>query len=295
MRGLRLVLISAVVLGAIAAIAVGCGGGGKKTINVDGGQVQVGGDLPSDFPKDFPVYKGANFQGSYTSTQEGITGTAVSWETGDGVSDVKSFYDKEFKDGPWKSTTTGSAGDSAYWVATSSDGKKAAYVFVSTASGKTSIVATVGDNPETSSGSQEGSPTSESSSGDTPTSGGGETPEANATLPAEASLPSSFPKDRLPFPSGARVTSVTSASSGGTNTFYLEVYVKDAPDKVSEYFKNELPKNNWTQTLTSESGGQFFLTFTGSGDATDESVTLSIAQSETAGYTAVTLVVAVKG
>lgn len=293
MRGLRLVLIPAVVLGAIAAIAVGCGGG-KKTINVGDGKVQVGGSLPSDFPKDFPVYKGANFQGSYTSTQEGITGTAVSWETGDSPDKVKSFYESAFKDGPWKSSTTGSAGDGAFWVATSSDGKKAAYVFVSTASGKTSIVATVGDNPEASSGTPEATATSESTSNDTPTSGGDETPAANATLPAEATLSSDFPTNRVPFPSGARVTSTSSVSSGGTKTFYVELYVKDTPANVNDYFKNEVPKKGWTEALSSESGGQYFLTFSSSGGATDEAVTVTVEQSETAGYALVSLAVVVK-
>lgn len=285
----------------VAAIAVGCGGGGKKTIKVGDTKIEVGGSLPSSFPKDFPIYKGAAFKGSFSSTQQGISGTAANWESGDSVDKVKSYYDQQFKDGPWKSTASGTSGDTAFWTADSSDGKQTAYVSVSKQNSKTAVVVIVGDKSSLSGGGEEASPTSSSSSSKktaaTPSSesGGGETPSAAATLPAEGKLSSDFPTDRVPFPSGSRVTNTTSLSSGGVKTFYVELYVKDAPNKVNDYFKGELPKHDWTNAFTSESNGEFFQTFSGADTSSNEGVTLNISQSDTPGYSKVELTVTLKG
>jgi hypothetical protein len=287
-----ILLIPPVVL--LAAIAVGCGGGGKKTITVGNTKVEVGGSLPSNFPKDFPVYKGASFKGSTSSTEGGITGTAATWETSDSVDKVKSYYDQQFQDGPWKSSASGNSGDTAFWTADSSDGKNTAYIGVSTQSGKTDIVVIVGDKSAISgSATEEASPPSSNSSSDqTSTSSSGDTA---ATLPAEAKLSSDFPTDRVPFPSGARITNTSSLTSGGVKTFYVEVYVEDTPGNVNDYFKNELPKHNWTDSLSSESNGEFFQTYSGADPSSNEGVTLNVSQSDTPGYTKVDLTVMLPG
>ena len=295
MNRISLLLLPFLVIG---AIAVGCGGGGKKTVDLGGGnKVSVGGGVPSDFPGDFPKYKGADVQGSATGTQGGIKGTVVTWTTGDSVDKVTEFYKQAFKDGPWKSSTEGTVSGSSYWSADSSDGKNTAYVMVSSADGKTNIVAVVGPKDDGSSSSSDSTSTSDSSSSseDTPTSdssSSSEPTQSSEPLPDEVKLSSDFPSDRVPLPSGARVTSDSSFSSGGQQTSSIEVYVKDKPENVSEYFKTEAPKKGWENAFSSQSNGEYLLTFS---TADSEGLTISIQESDTPDYAKVTLVVSVQG
>lgn len=301
MKKIPLLLLPFLILG---AIAVGCGGGGgKKTIDIGGGnKVSVGGGIPSDFPSSFPTYKGASVVGSLAGkNMGGVTGEWVSWETGDSVDKVTQFYNEQFKSGSWKATANGTANGSSYWMADSSDGKNTAYVMVSNASGKTNIVAVVGPKESSSSSSGESTSTSSGSATETsPTesssssssSSGEATSSSSEPLPAEVKLSSDFPTDRVPLPSGARITSDSSFSSSGTKTSSIEVYIKDTAANVSDYFKNEAPKHNWTNAASYSANGQYFLTFQG---ATNESLSVSIEDSTTSGYVKATIVVVVTG
>jgi len=288
MRKLFLVLAPAMLIG---LLAFGCGGD-SKSIKVGDTKIDLSNKVPSDFPKDFPVYKGADVQGSATGTEKGISGTVVTWQTGDDLDKVKDFYDKAFEDGPWKSSSTGSSGDGSFWIANSADGKKTAYIGTSRSGNKTAIVVTVGDNGDASSDGGDDTPTS-SSSKKTATSSGddsssdGEDPSSDsspepAELPDEANLSKDFPSDRVPFPSGSRVTSTSSFSSNGAKSYFVEVYIKDSVEHVDDYFKTELKKHGWTDAFASESDGEYFITFTG--DSDKEAVTIAIAQSDTPGY-----------
>ena len=288
MRKLFLVLAPAMLIG---LLAFGCGGD-SKSIKVGDTKIDLSNKVPSDFPKDFPVYKGADVQGSATGTEKGISGTVVTWQTGDDLDKVKDFYDKAFEDGPWKSSSTGSSGDGSFWIANSADGKKTAYIGTSRRGNKTAIVVTVGDNGDASSDGGDDTPTS-SSSKKTATSSGddsssdGEDPSSDsspepAELPDEANLSKDFPSDRVPFPSGSRVTSTSSFSSNGAKSYFVEVYIKDSVEHVDDYFKTELKKHGWTDAFASESDGEYFITFTG--DSDKEAVTIAIAQSDTPGY-----------
>ncbi len=288
MRKLFLVLAPAMLIG---LLAFGCGGD-SKSIKVGDTKIDLSNKVPSDFPKDFPVYKGADVQGSATGTEKGISGTVVTWQTGDDLDKVKDFYDKAFEDGPWKSSSTGSSGDGSFWIANSADGKKTAYIGTSRRGNKTAIVVTVGDNDDASSDGGDDTPTS-SSSKKTATSSGddsssdGEDPSSDsspepAELPDEANLSKDFPSDRVPFPSGSRVTSTSSFSSNGAKSYFVEVYIKDSVEHVDDYFKTELKKHGWTDAFASESDGEYFITFTG--DSDKEAVTIAIAQSDTPGY-----------
>jgi len=282
------------IVGAVAA--AGCGGGGSKTVNIPGGgQVSVSDKLPDGWPSDYPVYSGAKVQGSTRSTAEGITGTSVIWETGDSVQKVTDFYTEAFKSGKWKSSSNGQVNDSSYFAGENSDGSQVHYVTVSKGDGdKTTITAIVGDKPKDSSSSSDGSdgasPTD--SSDDSSSSSDSSTPEP-ATLPAEVKISKDFPTDRVPFPSGARITSSSSFGGGGSQTYSVELYVKDTPEKVADYFSTELPKHNWSNAFTSNSNGEYYLTF--SNEAADgssqESVTVSSVAADVDGYTHATLLV----
>jgi len=289
----------------LVAVASACGGGSSKTVNIPGGgKVSVNtGKLPSDFPSDFPVYSGASFQGSVSGGDSSSKGTAATWDTGDSVDKVKSYYDDQLNGtSKWKQVaTTNSNGSVSFIFQDKDDSNKGGIVVISTQDNKTQILVTVGNGLNGSGG--DSTPSDSSSSGGSSSSGSDTTPSSSSgsatevpssqPLPAEATLSSDFPKDRVPFPSGARVTSASNIASGGQNMYIIEIYVKDSPDNVNDYFKNELPKHDWTSSTTSNQGGQFFQAW---GSATEgEGVIVSIEKSDTDGYAKVALTVTVAG
>jgi hypothetical protein len=79
----------------LAAFASSCGGGGTKTFKGPDGQVVKVSDnksLPDSFPKDFPIYDGAKYQGGIETSEQGVSGFYATWETGDSADKVSSFY-----------------------------------------------------------------------------------------------------------------------------------------------------------------------------------------------------------
>jgi len=286
----------------VLGVACGGGGGTKTLKGPDGQEIKVSGSksLPDDFPKDFPIYGGADYQGGIQSTQEGVTGFYATWQTGDSVDKVKQFYDDKFQDGPWKSTTTINSGDGNFiGVQDRDDATREGFLSITREGDKTVIGVLVGKNL---SGQAQGTSTAAaggddtSSDEDTPTSSsdsGEETPAEESTVPAEAKLPSDYPSSRVPLPDGARVTSASSVSSDGQKLFTVTFYSKDAPDKVSDYFKDEMPKHDWQSSLTSEQDGEFFLNWS---DANEESVTITVSKSDASGYASeVSMLVTAKG
>ena len=98
----------------------------------------------------------------------------------------------------------------------------------------------------------------------------------------------------MPFPSGARVTSSSSFGSGGNQTYIIELYAKDSPEDVATYFSDEMPKHGWSDSFESNSNGDFFVTFTAADTAsTNEALVISATESETPGYTSVSVSVTV--
>ena len=310
-------LIPVLVLG--AALTAACGGSSSKTVDIPGGgKISSSDKLPSDFPGDFPKYSGAKVKGSVTGQQQGISGTSVIWESGDGLDKVKSFFDGEFAKDNWKAEANGSAGDTAYWSGKSKDGKKVFYAGATNADGKTTITAVVGDNPD--GASSGGSKTSTSGSSKTSTSGGSGSsanktatseaedgsssssgPEKSPTpspLPPEVKLPKDFPTARVPLPSGARVTSSTSFGQGGQKTYIITYFTKSSPDDVAKYFSDEMPKHGWSSAFSSNSNGELFVTFTSgdTGSGSNDGLTVTASDStDTPGYTQVGVSVSLTG
>jgi hypothetical protein len=293
----------------VAAVAAACGGDSKTVKIPGGGEVSVSDKVPGDFPKDYPVYKGAKVTGSLTGSSKGITGTTVTWETGDSLDKVTAFYADAFKSGAWKSDSTGQLNDSSFWTGDSSDGKKSHYLMVSKAGDKTTIIVTVGDkqgdtsssDTPTSGGSTSKTATGGSSSGSSKTAtasaeSSSKTPESSP-LPPEVKLSKDFPTDRVPLPSGARVTGSSSFGQGGSKTYIIEFYTKDSPENVADYFSNEMPKHGWSDAFSSNSNGDYFVTFT-AGDASassNDGMTAAASASESAGYTKVGVTVSLTG
>lgn len=298
--------MSALLLGLIAA---SCGGGKTKTVSVPGGgKVSVSDKLPDNFPKDFPVYKGAKIVASYSGKQDNQEGFFVSWETGDAVDKVKSFYSDAFDKGPWKSSGTFDSSDSSVLSASNADAKQSATLTISRTGNTTSIGAFLGNdaglsNDTPTSGNKTSTTSGGSAADDKTSTAEAKTASAEAqksptssALPPEAKVSKDFPGDRVPFPGGARVTSSGSFGSGGSKTFTVELYVKDTPENVASFFETELPKKNWTSGFSSESNGAYVATFTSSDPtATSDSVSLTVEASETSGYAKATLLVSVGG
>ncbi len=294
-------LIPVLVLG--AALTAACGGSSSKTVDIPGGgKVSSSDKLPSDFPSDFPKYGGAKVKGSVTGQQQGISGTSVIWESGDGLDKVKSFFDGEFAKESWKAEANGSAGDTAYWSGKNKDGKKVFYAGATNSDGKTTITAVVGDNPDaSSSGSSKTSTsggsgssanktaTSEAEDGSSSSSGPEKSPTPSP-LPPEVKLPADFPKDRVPLPSGARVTSSTSFDQGGAKSYLISYFTKTSPQDTADYFSKEMPNHGWKDSFSSNTNGEFFVTFTSgdtSGSTNDGLTVTASASTDTPGYTEV--------
>ncbi|MEX0749293.1 MAG: hypothetical protein WD359_00655 [Dehalococcoidia bacterium] len=278
-----------------AAFFAACGGDGDETIDTGDGEITISDDLPDDFPDDFPIYDGADLQGSYRGEREGIEGLVATWTTGDSAEDVSAFYEEELNGDNWTIQSQGDQGAlGSFFVALNNDESKAAYVYIGSNDDDTTIVVTVGDNEGSLTGGGDGTPAdggddSGDDSGDSGDDGSSDGASGSADLPDEQDLPDDFPSDRVPLPSGARVTSNSSISSGGTNTFFVEFYSEQSADELSDYFKDELPNNGWTESLSSQSGGEVFLSFAPEGGETTSGVTIIIADAPTDGYRLVTL------
>ncbi len=284
-------------------LAVACGGGGKSVTikGADGQSIKVTGSssLPDSFPKDFPIYNGADYKGGVESSQEGISGFAATWETGDSMDKVSAFYKDALSSGKWKQTSTFNSGDSSMFMfENTDDSKTGGWVTISRSGDTTSIVVLVGNNlPGTGSDSATTPSDNVPEEADTATpssksSAKTPTPEA-ADLPEQASLPSDYPKDRVPLPDGIRVTNASSYGGGGQKTFAIEYYTKDAPTKVGGYFDTTLTGKGWTQTFTTEQNGQVSAMY--SGASGDESVLVTTETSDVPGYIKVTLVISLTG
>jgi len=284
---------------AIGLSAVACGGDDKTIDLGDGNSISAGDDLPDDWPDDFPVYDGADFQGALTTNTDEGDGTSASWTTGDDYDEVRSFYENELDQGPWKASgTISSTSDFTTWNVTKDGDDRAAFLSITQSDGEVLIAVTLvtgalsgdgdpsgndGDDPTPDEGSGDEDPTAESDSGD------GDAPSAE--LPDEVDLDEDFPSDTVKLPDGARVTSSSSFSGSGIETHVLEVYVDDSVEDVAQFFEDELPNEGYAQTFTSTTDGEVFASYGPEGGTGQESVLLVISDSDVEGYTLVNLTV----
>ncbi|MBI5288283.1 MAG: hypothetical protein HY873_04870 [Chloroflexi bacterium] len=293
----KFMLLAALPVLIFASVTVACGGGDKKTVDIPGGgKISVSDDLPGDFPDDFPKYKGAKVLGSLSGSSEGQEGTVVTFETGDDIEDVQSFYEKEFEDGPWKSTSTGSFGGSGTFVAEKDD--KAASVFIAESDGKVTILVTYGskadlglddssdsgdDSSDSGDDSEDPTPDDSDSSGDDSGDNG------SAELPDEVDIDDDYPEDKIPLPDDARVTSSSSFSSSGTRSLFVELYVKQSVDDLESFYKDKLEAAGYTDSFSSTSDGEVFLSWTDAESTTGAGVIVTIGKADVDGYSKVSL------
>ncbi len=79
-----------------------------------GTEVSIGeGKVPSDFPKDFPLYPGAKPVGNLAGTEKGETqkGFWIIFSTNDKATDVVSYFEKNLKSNGWVTENTMNLGE----------------------------------------------------------------------------------------------------------------------------------------------------------------------------------------
>lgn len=89
------------------------------TINGENGTTTIGSQkLPDDFPKDIPVYSGANVLGSVTGDASQGTAMLVTFVTKDSFEQVKRFFDAELPRNGWAKELTTNYENSINYVVT---------------------------------------------------------------------------------------------------------------------------------------------------------------------------------
>jgi hypothetical protein len=283
----RLLLIVGL-LGLLAA-ASACGGGGKEVTLPGGGNVKVttGGELPSDFPSDFPIFEGANLTGTVAAEEEGKTGYVATWETDASTQEVTDFYKGALDKDPWKSAGVFSSSQGAVISFTRADNENFGGAVTISGDGKTQIGVFVGEGAGQ-------APSAEATAAEQPTPETEATPEegqapAEAALPNEVALPDNYPSDVAPIPSGARVIDASSYTAGGQTTVAVSYLTKDDPQTIGDFYDAKVPGNGWSQTSRLSSDSDIYLTYENPDE--NSQLFLTISPSDTYnGYTEVAIV-----
>lgn len=141
MRVLRLLQIG--VLGACCALALGCSRSAAPEKSSD--DTGAAWTLPSDWPKDVPVYAGAKIGTSASFNPDSAKpGSMLSMETSDSPQQVSSFYLKALKDNGW--TVDGTTDGGKYTAVIASKEQRMVAVHATTGmQGPTSIVIGTGE------------------------------------------------------------------------------------------------------------------------------------------------------
>jgi hypothetical protein len=288
---MKRLLLMVGLLGLLAA-ASACGGGGEKEITLpgDGGNVQVitGGNLPDEFPSDFPIFKDADLTGSIRGEQEGQSGFFVTWETDASPDDVTNFYKEALDKDPWKTAGVFTTSDGAMITFTRADNENfGGGVTVASSDGKTQFVVFMGEGAGVAPSDQvdeEGQPTPEKEA--TPEEAA---PSAQAELPDEVALPDDYPSDVAPIPDGARVVDASSFTTDGQTTVAVNYLTEEDPESIGDFYGAEVPGDGWSETSRLSSDGEVFLTYENPDEGSQ--LLLTIYPSDTyEGYTEVTIV-----
>jgi len=277
----------------LLAAASACGGGGKEvTLPGGGGNVKVttGGELPSDFPNDFPIFKDANLTGTVKGEQEGQSGYFATWDTDASVQEVTDFYKEALDKDPWKTSGVFTSGEGTVITFTRTDNENfGGGVTVASSDGKTQFVVFMGEGAGQ-------APSAEATTEAQPTPEEEATPEeeqapAQATLPDEVELPDNYPSDVAPIPSGARVVGASSFTTGGQTTVAVNYLTKEDPQSIADFYGSKVPGNGWSETSRLSSDGEIYLTYENPDEGGQLVLTISPSDNYE-GYTEVAIVLA---
>jgi hypothetical protein len=280
----------------LLGVASACGGGGGKEVTLpgDGGNVKIttGGELPSDFPNDFPIFNGANLTGTVAGEQEGKTGYVATWETDASTQEVTDFYKGALDKDPWKTAGVFTTSGGALISFTRADNENFGGAVTISGNGKTQVAVFVGEGAglaPTAEATTEGQPTPEKAA----TPEGVQTP-TQAKLPQEVGLPNGYPADVAPIPDGARVIDASSFTTGGQTTVAVSYLTKEDPESIANFYSGEVPGNGWSEASRLSSNGEVFLTYENQAEGGE--LVVSVApSSDYEGYTEVTLVLTTGG
>ncbi len=289
-----------------AVVLAACGGGGKKTITTkEGDKIQVGGGLPSGFPKEL-AYPGAKATGSIAGqSKDQSKGAFVALLTGDKPDKVTEYYKNLFSKSPYSLTSQFSSSSSGAQTTMLSFENKAekgvnglVTISVGTSGdekGKTVIGLVYGTDTTGAQKSPTTAPTSSSGSQEeTATAIPAKTATRTATLPSESkSLPSGYPADRAPMYTGAVVTSTFSTTSGNEKDFAVSALTKDSPSSVKDFYTSKLKSAGLTEAFSTESNDGILLSYATSDQKTSVTITISLSK-ESPGLTEISIIVALK-
>jgi hypothetical protein len=120
--------------------------GQKITVKGENGETVIGGnEIPSNFPKDVPLYPNAKPASSWSSSAQNNQGVMVSLETTDLKSKVTDYYDKELPKNGWIIETNSKTADGAMYVIKKNN--RDGWITISADSnGKTTIALIVGED-----------------------------------------------------------------------------------------------------------------------------------------------------
>lgn len=103
---------------------------------------EEGGELPENFPKDFPIYPEAKLTSSWTASGEETEGLSLVWETNDSIDKVAAYYREKLTESGWKSSFTSEVEDSMTLVFEKDDTN--GFIGITTEDSKTVISLTLG-------------------------------------------------------------------------------------------------------------------------------------------------------
>ena len=103
---------------------------------------EEGGELPENFPKDFPIYPEAKLISSWTASGEETEGLSLVWETNDSIDKVSAYYKEKLTESGWKLSLTAEVEDSITLAFEKND--TGGFLGITTEDSKTIISLTLG-------------------------------------------------------------------------------------------------------------------------------------------------------
>lgn len=277
-------------------LAAACGGDDDQTIETDDGEVSFSDELPDDFPDDFPVYPDAELEGSATGESEGVRGWTVTWQSEDDIDDIVAFYDDEFGgDGPWRQVSRSEVNEATIYAVQNEDENVGGSLSVGQENGNVAITAFVGEGNfgDDDDGSDDEGSGDDGSDGEDDDGGGDDGDDgddAGGSLPPEQDLPDDFPVDEVPLPDDIRVTSATTLTTQGVNSYQVEFYSQASAEELQSHFEEAMPGAGWTEAFSSTSNGETILTYTRPDGDVGVSVNVLIGESDVEGYRTVSII-----
>jgi len=118
--------------------------GDKVTVTLEEGEFsfEEEGNLPDNFPSDFPIYPDAKLASSWTASGNETDGLSLIWETVDSISEVSNYYESELEDAGWTLSFTSETEDSTTFAFEKND--VSGFIGITVEESKTVISLTLG-------------------------------------------------------------------------------------------------------------------------------------------------------